>query len=265
MPRVSVGELTLHVETAGVGPPLLLVHGFPLDHTMWSAQIAHCAATHRVIAPDLRGFGRSDVTDGVVTMEQFADDLAALLTNLGVAEPVHLCGLSMGGYIAFAFLRRHRRRLRSLILCDTRAAADSPEAAEQRQLTAERVLKEGTAFLAEGMLERLFAAATRAEHPELVAATLGVMRAAPPRGVAAASRGMASRSAAGDDLLADIDVPTLVVVGSEDAISPAAEMQSFSGKIPKSHFVVLEEAGHLAPMEQPAQMNAVLDHFLRES
>src|SRR5687767_13095699 len=103
MPKVPLSDGTLNVLDQGSGPPLLLVHGFPLDHTMWFGQIDHFSRRWRVIAPDLRGFGASTVTPGTVTMEQFADDLNALLDALGISEPVHLCGLSMGGYIGWQF------------------------------------------------------------------------------------------------------------------------------------------------------------------
>src|SRR4051812_14800581 len=125
MPTLTVNQASLHVVDEGSGPPLLLVHGFPLDHSMWRHQIAHFAATHRVIAPDLRGFGRSSVTPGVVTMKQFADDLAAILPALGENRPVVLCGLSMGGYVAWQFVEHHPSKLAALIVCDSKAATDS--------------------------------------------------------------------------------------------------------------------------------------------
>lgn len=264
MSHISIGDVSLHVVIQGEGEPLLLVHGFPLDHSQWTHQIAHFARSHQVIAPDLRGFGSSDVTAGTVQMEQFADDLASLLTALGVARPVCLCGLSMGGYIAFAFVRRHRERLRSLVLCDTRAAADSPETRQNRWETAERVLRSGPGFLAENMVERLVAPATRRQRPELVAEVQAVIRSAPREGVAAALRGMAERSSA-EELLPHLDLPTLVLVGEHDLISPPAEMRELARKIPAAQFVLLAEAGHLAPWEQPAAMNAALDRFLQET
>jgi pimeloyl-ACP methyl ester carboxylesterase len=240
----------------------LLVHGFPLDHTMWNPQIEHFAATHTVIAPDLRGFGRSDVTTGVVMMEQFADDLSEMLDELAIAEPVVLCGLSMGGYIAFQFVRRHRGRLVKLILCDTRAAADAPEAAAKRHETADRVAVEGPEFLATSMIERLFAPWTRERNPQVIAATQAVIRRTSRIGIAGASRGMAERSDA-TPLLAGIDVPTLVVVGEHDAISPPAEMRDWAGCIPQAEFVVLADAGHMAPLEQPTAFHRALQTFLQ--
>ena len=124
MPRIRINDIHLNVLDEGQGPPLLLVHGFPLDHTMWREQIQHFRGTHRVIAPDLRGFGQSDVTPGTITMQRHAEDLAHLLDALRVKNPVCLCGLSMGGYIAWQFVQMHHGRLGSLILCDTKAGAD---------------------------------------------------------------------------------------------------------------------------------------------
>src|SRR5690349_15812928 len=115
MPRISIGEVALNVMQKGAGRPLLLVHGFPLDHSMWDQQIAALSSDFQVIAPDLRGFGGSDVTPGVVTMAQLADDLAKLLDALSISQPIALCGLSMGGYVAWEFWRRHPSRLSHLI------------------------------------------------------------------------------------------------------------------------------------------------------
>ena len=126
MRQVSAAGATFNIVDRGAGPAVLLVHGFPLDHTMWQAQLDALSMNNRLIIPDLRGFGRSTVTEGTVTMEQMADDLVALLDALGVKQPVCVCGLSMGGYIALAFWRKYREGVRSLILCDTRSAADTP-------------------------------------------------------------------------------------------------------------------------------------------
>ena len=129
MRQLDINGATFHVFDEGAGPAILFIHGFPLDHRMWQGQFDALSANNRLIAPDLRGFGRSSVTDGTVTMEQHADDLAVMLDRLGVRQPVCLCGLSMGGYIAFQFLRKYSAQVRSLVLCDTRSVADTPEAA----------------------------------------------------------------------------------------------------------------------------------------
>ena len=155
MPVVTIGDVRLNYSEKGRGKPLLLVHGFPLDHTMWARQLDALSSSHRVIAPDLRGFGASSVTAGTVTMAQYADDLAGLLGALGIDEPVIFCGLSMGGYVAWQFALRHRPKLAKLILCDTRAVADSPEAAAGRQKTAEKVLADGASVVKPGTVPLL--------------------------------------------------------------------------------------------------------------
>jgi pimeloyl-ACP methyl ester carboxylesterase len=292
---LKVRESELSYVDRGEGLPLLLVHGFPLDHTMWDGQIDRLSRrtgemlvgeaflpaqgnlqtpsprSNRVIAPDLRGFGRSraldaPVADGPaaddkVTMEQFADDLAGLLDGLGITEPVVLCGLSMGGYIAFQFWRKYANRLRGLILCDTRATADTTEVAAGRRSMAERVLREGPAPLVENMMPRLFAASTQSRQPPMLEGLRRVMMANDPRGIAAAARGMAERPEM-TPLLAAIDCPTLLLVGQYDAIATPAEMRDMADAIPRSTFVEIPDAGHMAPMENAAAVNTAILAFL---
>jgi 3-oxoadipate enol-lactonase len=262
----------------GQGMPLLLVHGFPLNHTMWAAQIDVLSRQFRVLAPDLRGFAEKgispistngphdashnlDSSPSPQTMEQFADDLAAMLDALDVHEPIVFCGLSMGGYIAFQFHKRYAQRLRGLILCDTRAAADTPEGATARRIMADRVLVEGPVPLVEMMLPRVVAAATLRDRPQLVDELRRMMMSASPHGIAAASLGMAERP----DMtasLGQIRCPTLVIVGAEDAASPPAEMRGIAAAIPGAKFVEIPAAGHLSPMENPAAVNAAILDFL---
>ncbi len=263
MPQFKLLGATLNVVDAGVGSPLLLVHGFPLDHTMWQTQIDAFSGTHRVIAPDLRGFGASSVTSGTVSMEQFADDLAALLDAMQIEGPVTYCGLSMGGYIGWQFFRRHRARVEQLILCDTKAAADTAEAAEGRRKLAEKVLQEGAGVVAEGMLPKLFAKAAATEQPHVVQSTREVMLRTDPQGIAAALRGMAQRPDS-TSLLSTIDVPTLVIVGQEDAIATPSEMRTIAAAIPQARFVEVPAAGHMAPLERPALVNETIAEFLSD-
>ncbi|MEN6452513.1 MAG: alpha/beta fold hydrolase [Thermoguttaceae bacterium] len=263
MKSLKLNGRDIGYEDFGQGRPLLLVHGFPLDHTMWSEQHPLASERVRVIAPDLPGFGRSSLRGDVVTMEQFADDLAGLLDALGVAEPIVLCGLSMGGYIAFQFWRKYAARLGAMILCDTRAATDSPDAATGRRVMAERVQREGPAPLIDSMLPRVLGATTQRERPQLVESLRGVMMSNPPRGIAAAARGMAERpdmTAA----LAEIRCPTLVVVGAEDAASPPAEVRAMAQSIPGARYIEVPAAGHLSPLENPAAFNAAVTEFLEE-
>ena len=259
--HIDIPGALLSVADVGQGPPILFVHGFPLDHTMWRQQLAEFSRDHRCIAPDLRGFGQSSVTLGKVSMEQFAEDLAALLDTLGITEPVVLCGLSMGGYIAWEFVRRHAARLHALILCDTRAVSDSPEAAANRLKLADDVMRLGPELVANAMLPRLFAPNPAAHRPEWDHELRQVMLATNPQGIAAASRGMAERGDA-RALLPTIDCPTLVIVGEHDVISPPAEMRDIATAVPRSVFQIITDAGHMAPLEQPLATNAAIRQFL---
>lgn len=261
MKRVAIRGVEWNVFDEGAGQPIVLVHGFPLDHTMWSGQLKAFSSDKRVIAPDLRGFGASPAADEMLSMEQFAEELAELLDVLKVGEPVVLCGLSMGGYIALAFVRKYADRLKALVLCDTRAAADSAEAAANRLKMAEQTLAEGAEVAAKAMLPRLFGKRTTAERPELIESVRRVMLATSPAAIAAAQRGMASRPDM-TGYLPQIGAPTLVIVGEEDAISPVAEMRQIAQSIPGAQFAIVPEAGHMAPLENPAAFNAALEKFL---
>lgn len=258
---VRAGQVALQVTERGRGMPVLLVHGFLLDHTMWDAQIAHLSDRYHVIAPDLRGSGGSQVSSGTVTIEQMADDLDALLGALEISEPIVFCGLSMGGYVAFQFWRKYRLRLRGLVLSDTRAVADTSEAAALRLKMAEEVLRDGTLGAAEAMLPKIFAPSTFQNRPAAVDFFRQKILAATPEGVAAALHGLAERPDV-SDYLPRLALPTLILVGEHDAISTVDEMRGMAQAIPGSEFVVIPDAGHLTPVENPAAFNAALKRFL---
>lgn len=260
MPTITVEGIRIQVSDHGHGQPILFVHGFPLNHTMWNAQIAAFSPTHHVIAPDLRGFGRSEVTPGMVSMDRFADDLNALLDTRNISEPVTLCGLSMGGYVACRFIEKYPQRLRSLILCDTRAAADTPESAQNRLTLAERILKEGPEP-ATAMLPNLVSPQTARNRPEVLEELREMILSTSPEGIAAALRGMAKRSDS-TNLLAKIRIPVLLIVGTDDRLAPPNEMRRLAELIPTAEFVEIPEAGHMAPMENPAATNAAIERFL---
>jgi len=261
MSLIEVHDVRFNAIDRGSGTPLVLVHGFPLDHSMWREQIDGLSDRYHVIASDLRGFGGSDVAAGIVTMDQMADDVAGILDALRVKDPIVLCGLSMGGYVAWQFALRHRRRLASLILCDTRAIADSPEVAAGRLKTAERVLSEGANVAADSLLPKLFAPATYDEQPQIVEETRQVILRTKPAGIAAALRGMAQRPDV-TSALPQIDVPALVICGQHDGIAPPAEMRQIAQRLPKARFVEIEAAGHMSPLERPEPVNAAIREFL---
>jgi pimeloyl-ACP methyl ester carboxylesterase len=261
MKSLLVNGANLATVDRGSGRPVVLVHAFPLDHSMWDAQAAALASGWRVIAPDLRGFGESQVSEGTVTMEQFADDLAGLLDALGIDEPVVFCGLSMGGYVGWQFYRKYASRVRAMILCDTRAVADTPEARAGRKDMIDRVLRDGPEPVAQAMTPKLLAASTVASRPELVAAVHRMIVANDPQGIAAALRGMRDRPDA-TELLTRIRCPCLILVGKFDAISTLEEMRSIAAKIPGAKLVTIAGAGHLTPLEQPVQTTSAIETFL---
>lgn len=261
MKAVKLHDATLNVADVGSGPVLLLVHGFPLDHSMWQSQMDSLSDTYRVIAPDLRGFGGSTGAIETITMERFADDMAELLDELDIAEPITFCGLSMGGYVAWQFWKRHANRLTQLILCDTRAIADSEEVARGRSMMAQRVLKEGSVVVAEAMLPKLFAEGTADKQPATVEATRKVMEGTAPEAVAGALRGMALRPDMTSEL-PNVDVPTLVICGEHDVISTVDEMRSIAEKLPNAMFVEVAGSGHMSPLESPDLVNSAIRKFL---
>jgi 3-oxoadipate enol-lactonase len=262
MRTVDVAGESFAVRDEGRGSPVLLVHGFPLDHTLWAAQIEALAPRHRVLAPDLRGFGRSVVTDGTVTMARMADDLAALLDALDVREPVVYAGFSMGGYVGWPFVERHGARLRALIAVDTRPGGDTPEGAAGRRAMAERVLKEGSAAAADAMVPKLLAAGRPERDPALAAAVRAIILRTEPRGIAAAQRGMAERADWRGKLAGLVRVPLLAIVGDQDVLTPPPDARAMVAEVPGARLVEVRGAGHTTPMEEPAAVSAAMGEFL---
>jgi 3-oxoadipate enol-lactonase len=287
MRTVSLADVELAVEDRGRGPVLLFVHGFPLDHTMWRWQIDEFSGRYRVFAPDLRGFGKSTLgEENVVTMRHYADDLAQMLDRLDAREKVVLCGLSMGGYIAFQFWQKYADRLAGLVLCDTRAVADAPPAKVGRAELAARVKDEGPQAAADAMLPKLFSGQTpspstgdggpavnlsnrgedalkneKAEREIAVDETRAAILRNSPLGIAAALAGMAERPDV-SEMLGGIAVATLVIVGEQDAISTPTEMRTIADSISGAQFEVIPNAGHMSPLENPPAFNAALTGFL---
>jgi 3-oxoadipate enol-lactonase len=255
--RHTVDGLMFHVRESGAGRPVLLLHGFPLSSEMWQETMDRVPDGWRMIAPDLRGHGSSEASDDA-GMQRLVRDQMELLDLLGIEEPVVVVGLSMGGYVALEMVRRHPERVRALVLVDTRAEADAPDAAEKRRTTAERVLRDGSESLAEDMAGKLFSPSTRgavrSRWRERMAAT-------PPRGVAAALNGMADRSDS-RDVLSDWRKPLLVVVGEDDQITPPEDALRMHRAVPGSMLEVIPDAGHLPPVEQPDAFGKILNGFL---
>lgn len=255
--RLSVNGVNLALEIRGEGPAVLFIHGYPLDRTIWEPQLAALDGWKR-IAPDLRGLGLSDAPDLGYSMATYAADLAALLETLGV-DRVVLCGLSMGGYVAFEFLRRWREHVSGLVLIDTRSEADSAEGKRSRDEAAAMARERGAAAIAEAMLPRMLAASA---DPVLVERVRQIMSAAPVAGIVGALAAMRDR-ADSTALLPDLrGIPTLVMVGSEDRLTPPARASAMAAAVPEARLIVVAGAAHLPTLEQPAVVTAALRTFL---
>ncbi len=264
MDTLKVRDFSMALERQGSGSPsLVFVHGFPLDHSMWKYQLEEFSTNHEVIAPDLHGFGKSSRAFSKLTMEDMADDLAAMLEAAELNEKIVLVALSMGGYVALEFARKYLDKLQGLILCDTRAGADTAEAAKGRHEMAERVEKEGVLPLVEAMFPKLIEQQWKKNNPSDAEHLWHIMMGSHPETVAAALRGMAERSDH-TATLAEIDVPTLVIVGEHDVITPPSESDAMAKALPNAKLVKVAGAGHMAPLEKPAEVNAAIREFVNK-
>jgi pimeloyl-ACP methyl ester carboxylesterase len=248
----------------GPGPVVVLLHGFPLDRSMWSAQVGKIGSLYRLITPDLRGHGATAAPDGIYTIDAMADDVIETLDGLQLRQPVVLGGLSMGGYIALSLVARYPERWRGLILMDTKAGADTPEAATNRENLAHRVEESGdTSPVVDGMLPRLFSPTSLIQHADAISSVREQMFRTNPRAIVGALRGMAARPDRTIDL-PRIGVPSLVLVGEDDAITPPSEAKTMAGAIPGARLEIIPQAGHLAPIENHAAVNQAILSFLKE-
>jgi 3-oxoadipate enol-lactonase len=266
MKNVSLDTIQLAYDDRGTGQPLVLLHGYPLDHRMWRPQIEALSNECRVIAPDLRGFGQStqqseDPASGV-SMQQYSADMAELLDAIGVSEPVILCGFSMGGYILWQFVQQFPERVKAFVACDTRVIADSEEARQGRLKTASEVAKTGVEPIITAMLPKLLSQATRDSQPAIVEEVTAIMRSCSPAAIAASLRGMADRPDVTDEL-SKMSQPALLLVGAEDAISSPDEMRGIAEKLPQAEFAEIPGAGHMTTLENPQAVNGALLAFIK--
>jgi len=240
---------------------LVLLHAFPLSAAMWTAQAAALAPVARVLAPDQRGFGGAPLGDDPPSLDRAADDVVALLDRLALDDVV-LGGLSMGGYVAMALLRRHPGRVRALVLADTKATADPPAARENRERIAARLEAEGTAdVLVEDVLPGLTGATTGRERPEVAQRVRRMVEEAPPAAAAWAQRAMAARPDS-LDTLRQVDVPALVLRGDEDGLSSAEDVDTMVRALQKGRLETIAGSGHLSAVEAPGAFNRALAGFL---
>lgn len=251
--------MELAYEERGSGPVLVLIHGFPLNSTMWIEQLKGLAKVRRVVALDLRGHGYSSVKDfDGFSMDQFADDIAATLTDIG-ADKVDVCGLSMGGYVAMAFWRRHSDKVRSLIFCDTKPEADSDEAKAGREKTAALVREQGMEPLLEGLLPKMLAPNASDAVKDV---SSKIILSTNPETAAADALAMRDRADSTGDL-AGITVPVLWIHGEQDQLMPIDGAKATAAKIPNCTFVGIPDAGHMAPLENPEPVNKAMTEFFK--
>lgn len=260
--RLRIDGGWVEYEAQGEGPAVLFLHAFPLGLFMWDAQAAALTPRYRVVRVDARGFGGSGLPGGPLTMERIADDAAAVLSELGIARAA-VGGCSMGGYAALAFARRHPERLAALLLQDTKAGADDEAARQGRAVLARKVRDEGSSAAADALLGRLLGATTRRLRPQLAQELRRRILDTSPEAIASALEGLALRADSRPSLAA-IAVPTLVLVGEEDEITPLAEAEALAAAIVGARLARIPEAGHLANLENPSAVNAAVLAFLED-
>lgn len=261
MTLLRLDDIQLAYTDTGLGRPVVLLHGYPFNRSLWNEQVAELSNSYRVIVPDLRGMGESESSSNPATMNQMAQDVARLLDHLEIPRAT-VGGLSMGGYVTLTFYQQFPSRVRALVLADTRAQGDSEDNKQTRAQQAEKALAEGMAGIADAMLPKLLTPDTVSKRPEIVKRVRDMMLKTKPQGAAAALHGMAQREDQ-TPMLPGISVPTLILVGAEDAITPVADSEQLNQGIPGSRLVVLENAGHVSNLEQTAQFNGALLDFLR--
>lgn len=258
--KARINGVDLAFTDQGTGLPVLFVHGYPLNRTMWEPQVKGLSSRVRVITVDLRGHGESEAPSSSYTVELFADDLRGLLDHLRIDQAV-IVGFSMGGYITFAFYRKYRDRVKALVLVDTRPQPDTDEAKQGRLKTAETAQKEGALPIADAMVPKLLSPATLEGRPDLVTQVREIILGTPVSGIAGDLMAMAERPDS-VPLLSEVSCPALVLVGEQDSLTPPADAKLMADAIRGARLETIPHAGHLTPLEQPERVNTAIRTFL---
>jgi pimeloyl-ACP methyl ester carboxylesterase len=260
MPQITNGDAEVFYEVLGSGPPVVLLHPFPANRDLWKPAAQAILSHYRVILPDLRGHGDSGIGEGPATMEKHAMDIVRILDHEEVGRAPFV-GVSIGGYVLFEFWRRYRARVEALVLCNTKAQADTPEARAARLQAAADVLERGTEPFFESMLSKLIGKTTHRTRPDLVEGALRMMRKMSPEDVAMVQRGMAARPDS-VETLKTINVPALIVTGDEDVLTGVADAELMRQHLPSSQVKIIGKAGHYSPWEQAEEVGNLLRQFL---
>ena len=259
MPRIKSDDAEIFYQVLGDGPPIVLLHPFPANHEFWLPAAQSFLTRYRLILPDLRGHGDSDIGEGPATMQKHAEDIARAMDDAEM-DRAAFAGVSIGGYALFELWRHHRDRISALVLCNTKAPADSSEARSARLKSAAEVMEGGTEPFFESMLSKLLGDTTRSTRPDLVQGALRMMGKMSAEDVAMVQRGMAERP---DSVatLKTISVPTLIVTGEEDVVTGSAEAELMRQNIPGSKLKIIPKAGHYAAWERPKEVGELLRGF----
>jgi 3-oxoadipate enol-lactonase len=260
MPQITSDDADIFYEVLGSGRPVVLLHPFPANHELWKPAAQALVSHYRIILPDLRGHGDSGIGEGPATMAKHAADIARVLDHEEVKR-APLVGVSIGGYVLFEFWRKYRDRVEALVLCNTKAQADNPEARAGRLQAATDVIERGTEPFFESMIPKLMGTTTLSTRPDLVEGALRMLRKMSPEDVAMVQRGMAERPDS-VETLKTIDVPTLIVTGDEDTFTGVAEAELMRRNIQGSQMKVIAKAGHYSPWERSGEVGKLLRQFL---
>ena len=260
MKQVASGDAQIFYDVLGSGPPVVLLHPFPVNHEFWIPAAKFLLTRYTVILPDLRGHGESGVGEGPAAMAKHANDVAKILNEETIDRAV-FAGVSIGGYVLFEFCRRFTARVSALILCNTKAQADTPEARAARLQAANDVLERGTEPFFESMVPKLLAGTTRTTRPDLVDSALRMMRKMSPEDIALVQRGMAERPDS-IETLKTIKVATLLITGDEDVMTGVPEAELMKRHISGSEMRVIGKAGHYSPFEQPEEVGKLVRQFI---
>jgi len=261
--NININGLAMNYQERGLpqGLPVVFVHGFPFSHAMWDQQMMALPQEYRAVSYDVRGHGQSEVGDGQYSIEYFVDDLIGLLDHLGIKQSV-ICGLSMGGYVALRTAERHPERVRALVLCDTRSEADPNEAKVKRAGQAKSVKQTGAKAFADGFVKAVFAPATFQSNPKAVDAIKAVIAGTSPLSIAGTLLALSSRTDTTASLSA-INVPTLIMVGELDTLTPPAASEAMHKLIKGSTLQIIPQAAHMSNLENAPVFNGHLTDFLK--
>lgn len=261
--KTVINDLSVFYEGNNTNKSIIFIHGFPYDHTMWNSQIELLKENYFCISYDIRGLGESPAGDGQFTMESFVDDLESIINTLKLDKPI-VCGLSMGGYITLRSLERMQDKFSAAILCDTRSEADNNEGKLKRAAAIKRINTEGLAPFAKDFITNCFAEDFKQNKKEELERIINKSAAFNPVGVKGCLLAMLSRTDTTQSL-SEIKIPTLLICGEKDALTPPSVMKEMFHKIPAAEFVEISKAGHMTPIENPIDVNNAIINFLNKN